>query len=43
MEAAHSNGAALGLSFGAWHGVTAVLYVLACLAVALVVWNEDLR
>ncbi len=43
MEAAHAQGAALGLSFGAWHGVTALLYVIACLGVLLVVWNEDFR
>ena len=29
--------------FGAWHGVSAVFYVLACVAVLLLVWNEDLR
>ena len=33
MEQAHSHGTAVGLGFGAWHGVSAVLYVLACLAV----------
>jgi Domain of unknown function (DUF4149) len=43
MEAARAQGAALGLSFGAWHGVTALLYVIACLAVLLAVWNEDFR
>ena len=43
MTAAHVNGTAAGLSFGAWHGVSAVLYVLACLAVLWLVWNEDLR
>jgi hypothetical protein len=43
MEQAHSRGAAAGLGFGAWHGVSAVLYVLACLAVLLLVWNEDFR
>jgi hypothetical protein len=43
MEAAHSHGTALGLTFGAWHGLTAVLYVLACLGVVLVIWNEDFR
>ena len=32
-----------GLTFGAWHGVSAVLYVVACLAVLLVIWKEDLR
>jgi hypothetical protein len=41
MTAAHARGAALGLTFGAWHGVSAVLYVLACLAVLLIVWNQD--
>lgn len=43
MEAAHAHGAALGLSFGAWHGVASVVYVAACLAVLLVVWKQDLR
>ena len=43
MESAHSRGTALGLSFGAWHGVSAGLYVLACLGALSVVWNEDLR
>jgi hypothetical protein len=43
MEQAHSHGAAAGLGFGAWHGVSAVLYVLACIAVLLLVWNEDFR
>ena len=43
MEAARAHGASFGLSFGAWHGVTAGLYVLACCGVLLVVWNEDFR
>jgi hypothetical protein len=43
MDSAHAHGTALGLSFGAWHGVSALLYVLACLGVLLVVWNENLR
>ncbi|MGA2343830.1 MAG: DUF4149 domain-containing protein [Steroidobacteraceae bacterium] len=43
MESAHTHGTALGLSFGAWHGVSAGLYVLACLGALLVVWNENLR
>jgi uncharacterized membrane protein len=43
MESAHAHGTALGLSFGAWHGVSALLYLLACLGVLLVVWNENLR
>jgi hypothetical protein len=43
MEAAHAPGGALGLSFGAWHGISAILYVIACLAVLLVIWKQDLR
>jgi len=43
MAEAHARGAAGGLTFGAWHGVSAVLYVLACLAVVLLIWNEDFR
>jgi hypothetical protein len=43
MGVAHARGAAYGLTFGAWHAVSAVLYVAACLAVVLLVWKEDLR
>ena len=43
LAQAHAHGTAAGLGFGAWHGVSAVLYVLACLAVLLLVWNEDFR
>jgi hypothetical protein len=43
MASAHTRGAVAGLSFGAWHGVSAVLYVLACLAVLLLIWKEDFR
>ena len=43
MDSAHAHGTALGLSFGAWHGVSALVYLLACLGVLLVVWNENLR
>ena len=32
MELARSAGAAWGLRFGAWHGVSALLYGGACLA-----------
>jgi hypothetical protein len=43
MNQAHQAGSALGLGFGAWHGVSALLYLAACgLAVGLV-WNDDLR
>ena len=43
MAAARAQGAFAGLTFGAWHGVSAVLYLLACLAVLRLVWNEDFR
>jgi hypothetical protein len=43
MAQAHAHGTAAHLSFGAWHGVSAVLYVLACVAVLKLVWNEDFR
>jgi len=43
MARAQSHGTALGLGFGTWHGVSAVLYVLAALGVLLIVWNENLR
>jgi hypothetical protein len=35
MEQARAQGAAIGLSFGAWHGVAALGYVIGCL---LVLW-----
>ena len=41
MDAAHDRGSAAGLSFGAWHGVSAVLYLLACCAVLRLVWREE--
>ncbi len=43
MTQAHTAGTAVGLSFGAWHGVSAVLYLAACLLVLRLVWNEDFR
>ena len=43
LAQAHAHGTAAHLSFGAWHGVSAVLYVLACVAVLRLVWNEDFR
>jgi len=43
MSAAQAHGSALGLGFGAWHGVSALLYVAACLAVLVLVWKEDFR
>jgi Domain of unknown function (DUF4149) len=39
MTQAHAHGSAAGLGFGAWHGVSAVIYILACLAVVVLVWR----
>jgi len=43
MSLAQTRETAMGLGFGAWHGVSAGLYVLACLAVLVLVWKEDFR
>jgi len=43
MSLAQANGTAAGLGFGAWHGVSAVLYLIACAAVLVLVWKEDFR
>ena len=43
MTQAHERGAVGHLGFGAWHGVSAALYVLACLAVLRLIWKEDFR
>jgi hypothetical protein len=43
MHLAQAHGSALGLGFGAWHGVSALLYVAACVAVLVLVWKEDFR
>ena len=40
MQQAHVEGAALGLSFGAWHGVSAVGYLIGCLLVLWVIWKD---
>jgi hypothetical protein len=41
MTMAHARGSVAGLGFGAWHGVSAVVYVAACIAVAVLVWRAD--
>jgi hypothetical protein len=43
MDTAHARGSAWGLSFGAWHGVSAVLYGAACLAVVVLIWRQEHR
>jgi hypothetical protein len=41
MALAHARGAIFGLSFGAWHGIAAVIYVSACLAVVALICREN--
>ena len=43
MTMARTDGAALGLGVGAWHGVAAVGYVGACVTVAVVVLKFEFR
>ena len=43
MEAARLHHLAYGLTFGAWHGIAAIVYASACAAALLLVWNDDLR
>jgi hypothetical protein len=41
MDLAHATGSALGLTFGAWHGVSALIYVAACLALVVPVFKAE--
>jgi hypothetical protein len=43
METARAQGTALRLTFGAWHGVSSILYIMACVAVLVSIWDEDFR
>jgi len=43
LTEARLHGTKFGLSFGAWHGVSMILYVGACLATLFLVWNDDFR
>ena len=43
MARAHLHGMAWGLGFGAWHGIAALLYGCACIAMTLLIWNDDFR
>ncbi len=40
MAEARVRGSAAALSFGAWHGVSAAVYVLACLAMVVLICKE---
>jgi hypothetical protein len=41
MDRALAQGAALGLGFGPWHGISAVIYLGACLAVMVAVCKYE--
>jgi hypothetical protein len=43
MAHALAHGAAAGLGFGAWHGISAGLYVLACLCVVVMIYKDEYR
>jgi hypothetical protein len=43
MGLAQVHGRAWGLGFGAWHGVSAGLYVLACLCVLVMIYKDEYR
>jgi hypothetical protein len=43
MALAQAHGGTAGLSFGAWHGISAGLYVLACLCVVIVIYQDEYR
>ena len=43
MSSARLHGTAAGLSFGAWHGVSTGLYLLACIALVVQLWKSELR
>jgi len=43
MSLAQAHGSAFGLGFGAWHGVSAGLYVLACLCVVVLIYQDEYR
>jgi hypothetical protein len=41
MSVAHAKGAVLGLGFGPWHGVSALIYLAACVTMLVVIFRED--
>lgn len=43
MASAQTHGSFAGLTFAAWHGVSAILYLIACLGALLLIWKNDLR
>jgi hypothetical protein len=43
MSLAQAHGTSAGLGFGAWHGVSAIFYVLACLCVVVMIYKDEYR
>ncbi len=43
MVEARLHGSHDGLTFGAWHGVSALLYGVACIATLVLIWKNDFR
>jgi Domain of unknown function (DUF4149) len=43
MTSARDHGVAAGLGFGAWHGISAVIYLLACCAVLVLIWLQPVQ
>jgi hypothetical protein len=43
MARALTHGGTAGLTFGAWHGISAGLYVLACLCVVGMIYKDEYR
>ena len=42
-QALAHGGSILGMGFGAWHGVSAGLYVLACLCALVMIYQDEYR
>jgi hypothetical protein len=43
MRLAREQGGVAGVSFGAWHGISAGFYVLACLCVVVMIYKDQYR
>ena len=43
MSAAQTHGSALALSFGAWHGLSATLYLIACVCVLIMIYKNEIH
>lgn len=43
MARALTHGSAVSLSFGAWHAISAGIYVLACLCIVVVIYQDGYR